>query len=98
MERTNTVVEDSNLILSCETAVKDLINNCNIVIDKSKPIIVTSIVDINNLNKSSSMGRMAGEIIANQLSQSDFIVKELKMSQNKVLSKKEWVNSFCPEN
>ena len=86
-EYTNSIVQNSNLIKSCETAANDLVINCNIVIDKSKPIIVTSLVDIDDLDKSSSMGRMAGEIIANRLSQSGYIVKELKMGENKIFIK-----------
>jgi len=78
------IIKGSNLIVTCESVVKDLVRNCTISVDKSKPIIVTSLVDINNLDKSSTMGRMAGELIANNLSQLGYIVKEMKMGQNKV--------------
>ena len=86
-ENASHVLDESDLILSCERVVKDLIRNCNIVVDKETPIIVTSLVDVDDLSKSSSMGRMASEIIANKLSQQGFAVKELKMGKNKIFVK-----------
>jgi len=79
---------ESNLITICDAAVNDLVKNCKISIDKEKAIIVTSLVSVNNLEQSSSMGRMAGEILANKLSQRGYTVKELKMGQNKIFIKK----------
>lgn len=78
---------ESNLITVCDAAVNDLVQNCKVPIDKEKAIIVTSLVSVNNLEQSSSMGRMAGEVLANKLSQKGYTVKELKMAQNKIFIK-----------
>lgn len=78
---------ESNLITICDAAVNDIVQNCKVPIDKEKAIIVTSLVSVNNLDHSSSMGRMAGEVLANKLSQKGFTVKELKMGQNKIFIK-----------
>lgn len=81
------ILPESNLIATCHMAVEDLLNNCTVSLDRTKPIIVTSLVNINDLEQSSSMGRMAGEMLANELSQKGFRIKELKMGQSKIFIK-----------
>ena len=83
----HTMGEKSNLIAVCNQMVDQLTRNCNIPIDSTEPIIVTSLVKVDNLEKSSTMGRMAGEIVANRLSQKGFTVKEMKMGQNQIFVK-----------
>lgn len=78
----------SDVIIGNEGGVDALLNNCIMSIDKSKPIIVTSLANLNNLDESSPVGRMSGEIIANRLSQKGYRVKELKMGQNSVFIRK----------
>ncbi len=48
------------------------------------PILVTSLVDINNLSKSSTFGRMVSEQISSRLVQQGYKVKELKMRTDSV--------------
>ncbi len=67
-----------------ENAVDSMLGSCNIYIDKQKPIIVASLVDIDNMKKSSTLGRMSSEIVAGRLSQQGFRVQEVKMSQSDI--------------
>lgn len=69
-------------------AVDDMINNCNIVLDKNRAIIVTALVSIDDLTKSSTLGRMSAEIIANRLAQHGYNVKEIKMNKNSIYIRK----------
>ncbi len=69
-------------------AVDELLNNCIIKLDPERPIIVASLVSIDDIQKSSTFGRMSSEIIASRLSQVGYSVKELKMSQNQIYIKK----------
>ena len=65
-----------------QQAADNLLSNCNIFIDNQESIIVTSLVNINDMKKSSTMGRMSSEIIANRLAQHGYKVHEVKMGQN----------------
>lgn len=67
-----------------ERAADNLIDNCRLVIDSEKPIIVTSLVDIDQMGKSSTLGRMSSEMIAARLAQKGFRVREVKMSQSDI--------------
>ena len=70
-------------------AVNKMINNCHIKLDKQRSIIVTSLVKVNDLTKSSTFGRMSAEIVANRLSQLGYNVKEVKMNQNNIYIRKQ---------
>ncbi|MCK5837937.1 MAG: hypothetical protein KAH09_11775, partial [Desulfobacula sp.] len=69
-------------------AVDELLNNCIIKLDPVRPVIVASLVSIDDIQKSSTFGRMSSEIIASRLSQLGYSVKELKMSQNQIYIKR----------
>lgn len=69
-------------------ATDNMLNNCNIIFDKQRPIIVTSIVNIDNISQSSTFGRISSEIIANRLAQHGYNIKELKMNQAKIYVRK----------
>lgn len=70
----------SNLLEKTKKATELLVDSCDIISKKeNKIIIVTSLVNIDNLKQSSTLGRMSSEIIANRLSQIGFNVKEIKM-------------------
>jgi len=73
-----------------EDAVDKMLGSCIVNIDKSKPVIVTSLVDIDNMKKSSTLGRMSSEMIAGRLAQQGFRVQEVKMGQSDIfVSEKE---------
>ena len=60
-------------------ARKPLFNSLNSVLDKDKPFISTSFVNIDHLSVTSTFGRIAGEMISAGLTQLGFQVKEIKM-------------------
>lgn len=70
-------------IVDANTEATDkLLGACNVFIDYHEPIIVTSLVDIDNMRKSSTLGRMSSEMIANRLAQHGYQVREVKMGDN----------------
>ncbi|WP_052507603.1 FlgO family outer membrane protein [Desulfonatronovibrio magnus] len=75
---------DNEFTLVHEQAVDRLLGNCRFVIDEDKPFIVTSLVDIDHMGKSSTLGRMSSEIIAGRLAQHGLKVREVKMSQSQI--------------
>ncbi len=76
--------------LAHEQAADNLLKNCQLPIDQNKPIIVTSLVDIDQMGKSSTLGRMSSELIASRLAQHQIKVREVKMSQSDIfVSQKE---------
>ena len=67
-----------------EKAADKLLQNCSVIIEGDQPIIVTSLVDIDEMGKSSTLGRISSEIIAGRLSQQGLRVQEIKMSQSDI--------------
>ncbi len=45
---------------------------------KDKPLIVTTVVSINNLKQSSPFGRLVSELIANRLEQRGYLVRDVR--------------------
>lgn len=78
----NEKLKETNIIESTEQATDRLLGQCNIFLDKNVPIIVTSLVDIDDVRKSSTLGRMSSEIVANRLAQHGYKVHEIKMGQD----------------
>lgn len=46
-------------------------------LDRSRPIIVTTMVSIDDLGKSSTFGRLASELISNRLTQRGYLIKDV---------------------
>ncbi len=84
-----TNVHNDNFTDIHENAVDNLLQNCTVYIDNTKSIIVASLVNIDNLKKSSTLGRMSSEFIAGRLSQQGFQVQEVKMSQGDIFVSEE---------
>jgi len=78
----NEKLKETDIVQSTEQATDRLIGQCNIFLDKNEPIIVTSLVDIDDVRKSSTLGRMSSEIVANRLAQHGYQVREIKMGQD----------------
>lgn len=74
----------SDIIIANEKGIDKLLDSSASIIDNTKPIIVTSLVNVNHLEKSSPIGRMSADIIANRLAIRGYRVKEVKMGQRKV--------------
>lgn len=77
------------IVEATERATDNLLGQCNIFMDQKEPIIVTSLVNIDDVRKSSTLGRMSSEIIANRLSQHGYQVREVKMGHNIFVSELE---------
>jgi len=80
--------KEQNLRTETIEAVDELLNNCINTLSKARPIIVASLVSVDNIHQSSTFGRMSAEIIANRFSQLGYPVKELKMNQNQIYIKR----------
>jgi TolB-like protein len=61
-----------------------MLNSCGASIDKNTPLIVASLVSVDDLERSSSFGRMSAEIIANALAGRGYKIKELKLNQDRI--------------
>jgi TolB-like protein len=46
-------------------------------LDKARPIIVSTVVSVNNLDNSSTFGRLVSQLVANRLQQRGFLVRDL---------------------
>ncbi|MBU8849160.1 MAG: hypothetical protein KOO64_06420, partial [Desulfobacterales bacterium] len=64
--------------------VNKLENNLKAPISPDDPIIVASFVDISNLKKSTTFGRIMAEQIGSRLAQKGYKVIEMKLRQNSV--------------
>lgn len=82
------VQKERNLRTETFEAVDELLNNCINTFGKTRPVIVASLVSVDDIHKSSTFGRMSAEIIANRFSQLGYPVKELKMNQNQIYIKR----------
>jgi TolB-like protein len=82
---TNTVrpqIADTDLIATNHNAAESLLNLSSANLSKSQPVLVASFVDVDNLDSSSTFGRITSEQIASKLSQSGYPVIELKLRNN----------------
>lgn len=77
-----------NLKTETIEAVDELLSNCNRKLSMDRPIIVASLVSVDDIHKSSTYGRMAAEIIGNRFTQHGYQIKELKMNQNQIYIKR----------
>ena len=82
------IQKEINLRTETIEAVDELLNNCINTLSKTRPVIVASLVSVDDIHQSSTFGRMSAEIIANRFSQLGFPVKELKMNQNQIYIKR----------
>ncbi|TVQ97145.1 MAG: peptidoglycan-binding protein [Desulfovibrionales bacterium] len=58
-------------------------------LDRTRPILFTSFVDLDDLNTSSTFGRLLGEQVAARMSQHGFRVVELKLRQDSMVFSQE---------
>jgi TolB-like protein len=73
-----------NLVSSGYYIADRLISNLKQPINREDSIIVATFVNINNLKKSSTFGRMIAEQVSSGLSQRGYKVKEIKLRQNTI--------------
>ena len=73
---------DGNIIKENYNAADSLIKQSGDTLLKDQPVIVASFVNIDNLNSSSTFGRITAEQIASRLSQHSLKVIEMKLRDN----------------
>ncbi len=83
-ERPYSYAWDGNIIPLSYMIADGLEINLNQPISKEDLIIVASFVKIDNLNESSTFGRMIAEQIASRLTQRGYKVQELKLRQGSI--------------
>lgn len=80
--------EDVNLVEASYAAVDAINKQLDGRVDKTRPIIVTSFVNVDDLSQSSSLGRIVGEQFASRLSQLGYLVIEMKMRDTVFIQEK----------
>jgi hypothetical protein len=55
----------------------ELMAQRSVPISKDRPIVVATLVDINDLNRSSTLGRLASQLVADKYSQHGYLIKDL---------------------
>ena len=48
------------------------------ILDKARPIVITTIASIDDLNKSSTFGRLASELVADRIAQRGYLVRDVR--------------------
>lgn len=79
---------DGNIIKENYTAADSLIKQSGNTLLKDQPVLVASFVNIDNLNSSSTFGRITAEQIASRLSQQSIKVIEMKLRDNVFIKQK----------
>jgi TolB-like protein len=70
---------DTDIVTTSYAAADRLMNAAPDAVDQTKPILVTSVADIDNLDQSSAFGRIVSEQIASRLTQLGYMVVESKL-------------------
>ena len=76
---TKPTINDENLISKNHAAASKLIADSEGVLSKSHPILITSFANIDDLQSSSTFGRITGEQVGSKFSQSGYSVVEMKV-------------------
>lgn len=71
-----------------EDAAEALAGQLGDKIDKKKPLIVSTIVDINDLNRSSPFGRTVAELLTARLSAAGYLVQDVKLRKQFAIREK----------
>src|SRR3989338_905918 len=72
-------VADSQFIKANYAAAESLVGTSLTTLDKTAPIIVATLVNIDNLEQSSTLGRTVSEQVGSKLANMGYMVKELKL-------------------
>ncbi len=73
-----------NLVRSSYSAADILLKGVRVGVHRNQPILVASLVNINNVQQSSTLGRIVAEQIGSRLVQQGYKVIELKMRTDSV--------------
>ena len=76
------IVRDANLVEENHAAADALLARAPWLKERRDPLLAATFVDINNLEFSSTLGRVIGEQIGSRFAQQGFTVVEMKMRSN----------------
>jgi len=79
--------EKQDIIDISYKAADVLIDNLSVNISKATPLMVTSFANIDNLEESSTLGRLLAEQIGSRMSQKGYSVVEIKLGQDSLFIK-----------
>jgi len=81
-------LDDSNLVSAGYFISDRLIQNLRRPLNHEQPILIASLVDVKNMERSSDLGRMMAECIASRLAQKGYAIKELKLREDIYIKEK----------
>jgi TolB-like protein len=73
-----TVTQDTDIVANSYQAAERLLHGSQQPMDMGKPILVASLVNVANLERSSNMGRIISEQISSRLTQLGYATTEMK--------------------
>ncbi|OQX83654.1 hypothetical protein B6D60_10225 [candidate division KSB1 bacterium 4484_87] len=76
------LTKDADIMNTNYKAADSLIRKLNVKLDKDNPVLVASFVNLDDLNESSTFGRVVSEQIASRLNQKGYSTIELKLRTN----------------
>ena len=71
-----------DLVANSHRVTERLIDTSQQILDREKPIIVASLVDVTDLEQSSVLGRIVGEQISSRLTQLGYTTREMRFRGN----------------
>ena len=73
---------DVDLVANSHRVTERLVDTSQQILDREKPIIVASLVDVTDLEQSSVLGRIVGEQIRSRLTQLGYTTREMRFRGN----------------
>ncbi|SVC63495.1 uncharacterized protein METZ01_LOCUS316349 [marine metagenome] len=73
---------DVDLVANSHRVTERLVDTSQQILDREKPIIVASLVDVSDLEQSSVLGRIVGEQISSRLTQLGYTTQEMRFRGN----------------
>ena len=73
---------DVDLVANSHRVTERLVDTSQQILDREKPIIVASLVDVTDLEQSSVLGRIVGEQISSRLTQLGYTTREMRFRGN----------------
>lgn len=72
---------DANLVRMNHDAADDLLTRAAASLDKTRPILVASLMDVGDLTSTSRFGRITADMLASRLAQNGYTVLEIKLDR-----------------
>lgn len=72
---------EANLVRSNHAAADNLLTMASASLDKAKPLLVASLMDVGDLTSTSRFGRITADMLASRLAQNGYTVLEIKLDR-----------------